>query len=281
MATDELTRTGEDVEQVEIQLLLEGIFRHYGYDFRGYAPGSLKRRLWHRAIGEKVESISALQDRVLHDPEVMDRLLLDLSINVTSMFRDPTFYVAFRTQVVPLMRTYPFVRIWNVGCSTGEETYSLAILLREEGVYEKTRIYATDINDSVLERAQQGAFPLEKMRDYTENYIRAGGAEEFSSYYTAAGAVARFDPSLRDHVVFAQHNLVTDAAFNVFNVIVCRNVMIYFGKALQDRVHQLFYDSLETFGILALGHKESIRFSRNEECYEPIDPAEKLYRKML
>ena len=210
----------------------------------------------------------------------MERLLLDLSINVTSMFRDPTFYVAFREKIVPLMRTYPFVRIWNVGCSTGEETYSLAILLKEEGVYEKTRIYATDINDSVLERARLGAFPLEKMRDYTENYIRAGGKEEFSRYYTASGAMAHFERSLRDHVVFAQHNLVTDAAFNVFNVIVCRNVMIYFGKALQDRVHQLFYDSLETFGVLALGHKESIRFSRHEDDYEAIDQHEKLYRKM-
>jgi len=209
----------------------------------------------------------------------MERLLLDLSINVTAMFRDPTFYVAFREKIVPLMRTYPFVRIWNVGCSTGEETYSLAILLKEEGVYEKTRIYATDINDSVLERARLGAFPLEKMRDYTENYIRAGGQEEFSSYYTASGAMAHFDRSLRDHVVFAQHNLVTDAAFNVFNVIVCRNVMIYFGKALQDRVHELFYDSLETFGVLALGHKESIRFSRYEDRYEAIDAHEKLYRK--
>src|SRR2546423_230835 len=279
MATEELTRAGEDLEQIEIQLLLEGIFRHYGYDFRGYAPGSLKRRLWHRAYGEKVESMSALQAKVLHDPQVMERLLLDLSINVTSMFRDPTFYVAFRAKVVPLLRTYPFVRIWNVGCSTGEETYSLAILLREEGVYEKTRIYATDINDSVLERAQRGAFPLEKMRDYTENYIRAGGTEALSTYYTADGAVARFDRELREHVVFAQHNLVSDAAFNVFNVIVCRNVMIYFGKALQDRVHELFHDSLETFGILALWHKESIRFSKHENSYEAIDPQEKLYRK--
>jgi chemotaxis protein methyltransferase CheR len=197
------------------------------------------------------------------------------------MFRDPTFYVGFRQKVVPLMRTYPFVRIWNAGCSTGEETYSLAILLREAGVYDKTRIYATDINDNVLERARAGSFPLEKMRDYTENYIRAGGTEEFSTYYTADGAVARFDRDLCDHVVFAQHNLVSDAAFNVFNVIVCRNVMIYFGKALQDRVHQLFYDSLETFGILALGHKESIRFSKHEESYESIDSHEKLYRKMF
>src|SRR4051812_45769641 len=158
MATEQVTGAAEDLEQIEIQLLLEGIFRHYGYDFRGYAPGSLKRRLWHRAYGEKVDSISGLQDRVLHDPEAMERLLLDLSINVTSMFRDPTFYVAFRQKVVPLMRTYPFVRIWNAGSSTGEETYSLAILLKEEGLYDKARIYATDINDQVLGRAREGAF---------------------------------------------------------------------------------------------------------------------------
>jgi chemotaxis protein methyltransferase CheR len=270
-----------DLERIELDCLLEAVYRRYGFDFREYAPASLRRRVNRRLKLERVPTISALQDRLLRDRDVMERLLLDLSINVTSMFRDPSFYVAFREKVVPLMRTYPFVRIWNAGCSTGEETYSLAILLMEEGLYEKSRIYATDINDRVLERAQAGAFPLEKMRDYTENYIRAGGTESFSSYYTADGAVARFDPRLSDHVVFAQHNLVSDAAFNVFNVIVCRNVMIYFGKTLQDRVHELFHDSLETFGILALGHKESIRFSKHEAAYEPIDSHEKLYRKMF
>jgi chemotaxis protein methyltransferase CheR len=280
VAIDELTRVSDDLERIEVQLLLEGIYQHYGFDFRGYAPGSLKRRLWRRAYAEKVTSMSALQDKVLHDPEVMERLLLDLSINVTSMFRDPTFFLAFRQKVVPLMRTYPFVRIWNAGCSTGEETYSLAILLKEEGLYDKTRIYATDINDKVLELARAGAFPLERMRDYTENYIRAGGSEEFSTYYTAEGETAYFDRSLREQIVFAQHNLVSDGPFNEFNVIVCRNVMIYFGKSLQDRVHQLFHDSLDHFGVLALGHKESIRFTRHEGLYEEIDGAEKLYRKV-
>ncbi len=280
MAIDELTRVSDDLERIEIQLLLEGIYQHYGFDFRGYAPGSLKRRLWRRAYAEKVETMSALQDRVLHDPAVMERLLLDLSINVTSMFRDPTFFLAFRQKVVPLMRTYPFVRIWNAGCSTGEETYSLAILLKEEGLYDKSRIYATDINDKVLERARAGGFPLERMRDYTENYIRAGGTEEFSTYYTAEGETAYFDTSLREQVVFAQHNLVSDGPFNEFNVIVCRNVMIYFGKSLQDRVHDLFHDSLDHFGVLALGHKESIRFTRHEQEYEEIDGPEKLYRKV-
>ncbi len=280
MAIDELTRVSDDLERIEIQLLLEGIYQHYGFDFRGYAPGSLKRRLWRRAYAEKVDSMSALQTKVLHDPEVMERLLLDLSINVTSMFRDPTFFLAFRQKVVPLMRTYPFVRIWNAGCSTGEETYSLAILLKEEGLYDKSRIYATDINDKVLERARVGGFPLERMRDYTETYIRAGGTEEFSTYYTAEGETAYFDTSLREQVVFAQHNLVSDGPFNEFNVIVCRNVMIYFGKSLQDRVHDLFHDSLDHFGVLALGHKESIRFTRHEQEYEEIDGPEKLYRKV-
>jgi chemotaxis protein methyltransferase CheR len=280
MAIEDLARASDDLERIEVQLLLEAIYQHYGFDFRGYALGSLKRRLWRRAYGEKVETLSALQDRVLHDPAVMERLLIDLSINVTAMFRDPTFFKAFRENVVPALRTYPFVRIWNAGCSTGEETYSLAILLKEAGLYERTRIYATDINDNVLERAREGRFPLEKMREFTENYIRAGGQEEFSSYYTVKGDQASFTGELCEQVVFAQHNLVSDAPFNEFNVIVCRNVMIYFGKTLQDRVHELFYDSLDQLGILALGHKESIRFTRYEDRYEPLDAQEKLYRKM-
>ena len=281
MAIEELARASDDLERIEIQLLLEAIYQHYGFDFRGYALGSLKRRLWRRAYGEKLETLSALQDRVLHDPAVMERLLLDLSINVTAMFRDPTFFHSFREKVVPLLRTYPFVRIWNAGCSTGEETYSLAILLREEGLYDRTRIYATDINERVLERAREGRFPLEKMREYTENYLRAGGGDEFSRYYTVEGEHARFTSELNEQVVFAQHNLVSDAPFNEFNVIICRNVMIYFGKTLQDRVHDLFYDSLEQLGILALGHKESIRFTRHEGHYEALDAQEKLYRKMF
>jgi chemotaxis protein methyltransferase CheR len=280
VALEDLARASDDLERIEVQLLLEAIYQHYGFDFRGYALGSLKRRLWRRAYGEKVETLSALQDRVLHDPAVMERLLLDLSINVTAMFRDPTFYRAFREKVVPLLRTYPFLRIWAAGCSTGEETYSLAILLKEEGLYDRARIYATDINDRVLELARAGRFPLEKMREYTENYLRAGGTEEFSSYYKVDGEMASFASDLGEQIVFAQHNLVSDAPFNTFNVIVCRNVMIYFGKSLQDRVHELFYDSLEPFGILALGHKESIRFTRNEDCYDAVDQQEKLYRKM-
>jgi chemotaxis protein methyltransferase CheR len=269
-----------DVESLELQLLLEGIFRRYGYDFREYAPASLKRRVWRRAHAEGLHTISALLERVLHDPDVMERLLLDLSINVTAMFRDPSFYAAFRAQVVPLLRTYPFTRIWVAGCSTGEEVYSLAILLTEEGLYERTRIYATDINEAVLARARAGVFPLDKMQEYTENYIRAGGTRSFSEYYLARYQGALFERSLVDNVVWAPHNLVQDRSFNSFHVILCRNVMIYFDRPLQNRVHALFYESLERFGILALGHKESIRFTGLEQCYEELDPQEKLYRKV-
>jgi chemotaxis protein methyltransferase CheR len=274
------TAQRDGVDEIELALLLEGVYRRYGFDFREYAPASLRRRVWRRVEAEGLSTISALQDRLLHDPACMERLLLDLSINVTAMFRDPGFYLAFRRQVVPLLRTYPFTRIWVAGCSTGEEVYSLAILLQEEGVYERTRIYATDINESVLDRARSGVFPLEKMREYTQNYIAAGGARAFSEYYLAKYDGAQFQRALVDNVVFAQHNLVSDRSFNEFNVIVCRNVMIYFDRALQDRVHRLFYDSLVMFGVLVLGAKESMRFSPYASCYEELDAAERLYKKV-
>jgi chemotaxis protein methyltransferase CheR len=269
-----------ETETLELQLLLEGVYRQYGFDFREYAPASLKRRVWRRVHAEHAGTIAGLLALVLHDADVMERLLLDLSINVTSMFRDPTFYVAFRDQVVPMLRTYPFTRIWVAGCSTGEEVYSLSILLQEEELYDRTRIYATDINETVLERAREGVFPLEKMKEYTENYIRAGGKRSFSEYYLAKYEGALFNRSLTENVVWAPHNLVQDRSFNTFNVILCRNVMIYFDRALQTRVHQLFYDSLEHLGILALGHKESIRFTGVERAYEELDAQERLYRKV-
>jgi chemotaxis protein methyltransferase CheR len=270
----------DDVDEIELALLLEGVYRRYGFDFREYAPASLRRRVWRRVHAEGLQTISALQDKLLHDTACMERLLLDLSINVTAMFRDPPFYVAFREKVVPLLRTYPFTRIWVAGCSTGEEVYSLAILLHEAGVYDRARIYATDINDTVLDRARRGVFPLEKMREYTQNYIHAGGERAFSEYYVAKYDGAQFQRSLVENVVFAQHNLVSDRSFNEFNVIVCRNVMIYFDRALQDRVHRLFYESLMTFGVLALGAKESLRFSPFEGDYEELDPTERLYKKV-
>jgi chemotaxis protein methyltransferase CheR len=275
-----VTTETRDVEEIEVALLLEAIFRRYGFDFREYAPASLKRRLWRRAHAEGLETISALQSRVLHDPACMEQLLLDLSISVTTMFRDPSFYTAFREKVVPLLKTYPFARIWVAGCSTGEEVYSLAIVLEEHGLLERTRLYATDINEAVLERARLGIFSLEKMREYTQNYLLAGGTRAFSEYYLANYDGAVFDRRLVENAVFAQHNLVSDRGFNEFHAIVCRNVMIYFDRSLQSRVFQLFHDSLIRFGVLALGHKETIRYSGFEDRYEELDGLEKLWRKI-
>ena len=268
-----------ELERIEIELLLEGIYRHYGFDFRSYAFASIRRRLWKRIEAEGLPTVSALQARVLHEPPLMERLLLDLSINVTALFRDPGFYRAFRDHVVPILRTYPFIRIWHAGCATGEEVYSMAILLHEEGLYERCRIYATDINEVVLQKAKEGIFPLDRMQEYTENYIAAGGKRAFSDYYLAKYGGALFDDSLRKNVVFSLHNLVTDRSFAEFNVILCRNVLIYFDKSLQARVHGLFYDSLAMFGVLALGSKESLRFSPHEDSYDQINGPEKIYRK--
>ena len=269
-----------DLERLEIELLLEGVFRHYGFDFRSYAYASIRRRLWKRIESEALHSISELQALVLHDNDAMERLLLDLSVSVTAMFRDPGFYEVFRTDVIPLLRTYPFIRIWHAGCSTGEEVYSMAILLHEEGLYDRARIYATDINDVVLQQAKAGIFPLNRMQEYTENYIRAGGKQSFSEYYTAKYDGALFSPSLTRNIVFSQHNLVTDRSFSEFNVIFCRNVLIYFDRELQDHVHALFYESLSMFGVLALGSKETLRFSKYEPCYEKLHAREKMYRKV-
>lgn len=268
-----------DLERIEIELLLEGVFRHYGFDFRSYAYASIRRRLWKRVEAEDLRTVSQLQARILHDPDAMERLLLDLSVNVTAMFRDPSFYKEFRTRVAPLLRTYPFIRVWHAGCSTGEEVFSMAILLEEEGLYDRSRIYATDINDMVLQRARQGIFPLDRMQEYTDHYIRAGGTRSFSEYYTAKYDGALFAPALSRNMVFSQHNLVTDRSFSEFHVIFCRNVLIYFDKTLQHHVHTLFYESLVTFGVLALGSKESLKFSEYEPCYEKLSASEKLYRK--
>jgi chemotaxis protein methyltransferase CheR len=269
-----------ELEKIEIQLLLEGVFRHYGFDFRSYAYASLRRRIWKRVVAEQLKTISALQERVLHDPSLMEQLLLDLSINVTAMFRDPGFYLSFRREIVPVLRTYPFIRIWHAGCSTGEEAYSMAILLEEEDLYERTRIYATDINEVVIRKAKEGIFPLDRMQEYTQNYLRAGGTRSFSEYYTAMYDGALFAPRLMRNIVFSQHNLVTDRSFAECNVILCRNVLIYFDRNLQQRVHRLFYDSLPMYGYLGLGSKESLRFTGFEDHYDAVDRREKIYRKV-
>jgi chemotaxis protein methyltransferase CheR len=275
-----LENADSEREAIEIDLLLEGIYRRYGFDFRQYARASLRRRLHRRVALEGLQTLSGLQERLLHDPLCMERLLLDLSINVTAMFRDPTFFRAFRLKVVPLLRTYPFIRIWSAGCSTGEETYSLAILLAEEGLYDRTRIYATDINEAVLQQAREGVFPLEKMQEYTENYLAGGGTRAFSEYYTTGYEGARFDRRLTENIVFARHNLATDRSFNEFQVVICRNVMIYFDTPLQNRVHGLFHESLQRLGVLALGPKESLAFTPHVDDYEVLDVQEKLFRKV-
>lgn len=269
-----------DLETIEIQLFLEGIFRHYGFDFRDYAPVSLRRRIWNVIRAEQLSSISGLQEKVLHDPACLERFLLAVSVNVTAMFRDPGFYLAFRSKVVPFLRTYPFIRIWHAGCSTGEEVYSMAILLQEEGLYDRCRLYATDMNEAVLSQARAGIFSVDRMQTYTQNYLQASGQRSFSEYYTAAYDYVVLHPSLKENIIFAQHNLAMDSSFNEFNVILCRNVMIYFNKALQARVHHLLYESLAMFGILALGDKESLKFTSHEGQYEVWESRAKLYRKL-
>jgi len=266
------------VEDVEIGLLLEGVYRHYGYDFRDYAMSSLRRRVRHVVREEGLATVSGLQERVLHDPLCLQRFVLALSVNVTSMFRDPAFYKALRERVVPLLRTYPKVRIWHAGCSTGEEAYSFAIVLEEEGLYDRCQIYATDMNESALRAAAAGEVPLRGMRENTANYLRSGGREAFARFYTAVEDRAVLLPALRRNIVFAQHNLVSDRSFNEFNVVMCRNVLIYFNRQLQDRVHRLFYQSLVRFGFLALGAKETVQFSAHEAAYE--DLGERIYRKV-
>lgn len=260
---------------------MEGIHKLYGYDFRDYVLPSIRRRIWHRVRAEGLVTISGLQEKVFHDSDCMQRLITDFSIQVTEMFRDPEFFNSFRNTVVPFLREFPSIRIWHAGCSSGEEVYSMAILLHEEGLYNKSLLYATDMNEEALEKAKSGIFHLTKMKKYTSNYLQAGGKQSLSEYYTVHGDNVVFHNFIKKKMVFAQHNLVTDSSFNEFNVIICRNVMIYFNKSLQNRVHQLFSDSLKPLGFLVLGKKEDIRFSCQEFKYEEVDAEQKIYRKFV
>jgi chemotaxis protein methyltransferase CheR len=271
----------ENIESIELDLLLDAVFRLYGYDFRDYAKTSMRRRVANIMKKEEVNTISALQDRVLHDSRSWERFLDGISVNVSAMFRDPRFFLAFRQCAVPVLRTYPFIRIWQAGCSLGEEAYSLAIMLEEEGLYDRSLIYATDINEVSLRQAREAIYPAELMQKYTQNYVQAGGQQSFSEYYTARYDFAILRPTLQRNIVFSQHNLVSDAPFNEFNVILCRNVMIYFNRGLQERTHNLFHESLAMFGILGLGSRESLRFMPHEHMYEPLVPGEKLYRRVV
>jgi chemotaxis protein methyltransferase CheR len=265
---------------IEVELLLTGMAERYGYDFRNYARASLTRRIRRAVQVEGLSSISALQERLLHSPDAAMRFVTALSVHTTAMFRDPDVYRALRTDVIPMLRTYPFVRIWHVGCSSGEEVYSLAILLEEQGLYERCRIYATDLSDAILDRARQGVFPLRSMRDYTQAYQRAGGTHDFSSYYVADHEHAVMRQSLRRNVVFSQHNLVCDSAFNEFQLIMCRNVLLYFDETLRDRAHQLFHGSLSRLGLLVLGKKEALTFSRHADSYRELGEGLRIYRRL-
>ncbi|SEM81461.1 chemotaxis protein methyltransferase CheR [Mesobacillus persicus] len=268
------------MEKLEIELLLEGIFRHYGFDFRNYSYSSIQRRVWHRIKNEKIESITALLDRVLHDPSMMEKLYLDFSINVTEMFRDPAFFKVIRHKVLPLLSQLPSIRIWHAGCSTGEEAYSMAILLSEEGLYDKSRIYATDMNNHVIKQAKLGQFSLKKMKGYTSNYVHSGGRNDFSQYYRVQENHAVFHQEVSKNIIFAQHNLVTDGSFNEFHLIICRNVLIYFNRELQARVHHLFLNSMSSNGFLALGNREGLSFPKHDQFYMPFDCEERIYRRL-
>ncbi len=267
-------------ENIEIELLLEAIYRKYGYDFRQYARASIKRRVKHRLAIASLTSISEMVHRLLYDVSFLETLLLDLSINVTEMFRDPFFFLCLRKEIVPILKTYPFIKIWHAGCATGEEVYSLAIILKEEGLYDKAQIYATDFNEVILHQAKQGIISLEQIKKYTSNYQAAGGKESFANYYTAKYNSAILDQSLKKNLIFSDHNLATDGVFGEMNLVICRNVLIYFQKELQNRAIGLFKESLCHLGFLCLGTKESLMFSSYEHDFEVIDKKAKIFRRV-
>ncbi len=269
-----------DLESLEFDLLLEGIFRRYGYDFRNYARASLKRRVRHRMQMDSIETVSELLARVLHDSDCFERLLLDLSIAVTEMFRDPGFFRAVREKVAPVLKTHPFPRIWHAGCATGEEVYSMAILLEEEGLLRQTRIYATDYSRLCLERAKQGIYSAESCVEMEERYGKSGGTASFDAYYHAGYDALKMREDLRESTVFAVHNLAVDQSFGEMNLVVCRNVLIYFNAELQDRVLRMFHESLCHGGFLGLGPKESVRSSSIRDLLEPVAGTPNLYRRV-
>ena len=271
----------DSIEDIEIQLLLDAVYRHYHYDFRHYARASIKRRLLQARTQWGYDSISEMQSAVLHDETILPRLLNFLTVQVSEMFRDPSYFRALREKVVPHLRTYPSLKVWVAGCSHGEELYSLAILFAEEGLAERTIFYATDINPTALKAAQAGVYPLESIRLFTENHRLSGGHTSLSDYYTANYDRAVFDKSLRERTVFSDHSLVTDAAFGEMHLISCRNVLIYFNRELQNRAIGLFKDSLARRGFLGLGSKESLRFSAHAGAFSEFVADEKIYQRGL
>lgn len=271
----------DDAERIEIDLLLEAVYRRYGYDFRSYARASVERRVRQFLPGSGCSTISEMIPKLLNDKEFFTRLAQYFSISVTEMFRDPFVYRAIREKVVPFLRTYPFFKVWLAGCATGEEVYSLAILLKEEGLLEKATIYATDFNDEALDRAREAIYPLDKMREYTTNYQQAGGKTSFSEYYHAKYGSAVICADLKEHVTIANHNLAVDSAFSEMHLVLCRNVLIYFNRELQDRALGLFTESLVHGGFLCLGTKEDIQFTGASGDYEVIDRQAKLHKRKI
>ena len=263
----------------EVDILLNDLIEQYGYDFTDYSRASLKRRINRLFTLDKFPSFAEFRYHLRSESDYLKRFVEEITVNVTEMFRDPPFYNALRTEVLPILGTYPFIRIWLAGCSTGEEVFSVAILLEEAGLLQKTLLYATDLNPDVLQKANKGIFPLSHMKQYSENYILSGGKKDFSSYYTASYNLAKFNQRLTSQMIFSMHNLVSDGSFNEFQLILCRNVLIYFDKELQNRVFNLFNESLQPLGFLALGSKETIRFSTVTSKFKQAVP-HKIWRKI-
>jgi chemotaxis protein methyltransferase CheR len=264
----------------DVQIILQDLIDHYGYDFTSYSKASLKRRIVRLISNDRFLSFAEFRFRLKNDADYLIRFVEEITVNVTEMFRDVTFYKSLREEVLPVLATKPIIRIWHAGCSTGEEVYSMAILLAEAKLLEKSLLYATDINPAVLEKVRLGMFPIAQMKQYSENYIASGGKKDFSSYYTAQYNAAKFDESLGKRIVLATHNLVSDGSFNEFQLILCRNVMIYFDKPLQDRALRLFYNSLEMLGFLALGSKETLKFTDISSMFRQVENKEKIWRKI-
>ncbi len=268
------------IKEEELDLLIRELAESYGYDFTNYARASLKRRVNRLLVVDRFPSFAELMYKVRSDKDYLTHIVQELTVNVTEMFRDPALFKTLREKVIPVLATHPFVRIWHAGCSTGEEVYSMAILLEEADLLHKSLLYATDLNPSVMETLKKGIFPMSQMREYSENYILSGGKKDFSNYYTAKYDWAKFDERLKSKMIVATHNLVSDRSFNEFQLIICRNVLIYFDRILQDKVLTLFDDSLEKLGYLVLGSKENIRFSEIAGNYVQLENKEKIWRKI-
>ena len=268
-----------EIENLEVELLIEAIFKRYGYDFRHYSRASFKRRIYNFLSKMNFTKPTEIIPQLLYDRALLESLIYNLSITVTEMYRDPFVYKAIRDKVVDILKTYPFVKVWHAGCATGEEVYSMAILLKEEGLYDCAQIYATDFNDEALEKSKKGIYPVESVKEYTVNYQKSGGKESFSKYYHSKYDSVIVNQDLKKNIVFANHNLVSDSVFGEIHFIMCRNVLIYFDQTLQNRVLKLFYDSLVNQGILCLGTKESIQFSDFQEHFKAVNKKARIYQK--